>query len=161
LIGGLTSGAWVSGKLAGRVSSRRAIDFGFLSIGTACALNLAVSFACPKPVLPWSVLPLALHAFGVSLCLPSLTVLALDCFPSQRGAASSVQAFYTLVCNALTAGAVSPLLSSRASWLALGMLGLSTAGFLGWRLHVLNAGQRISTTPAGDQSLDFEVEPPL
>jgi MFS transporter, DHA1 family, multidrug resistance protein len=161
LIAGLTGGAWLSGRLAGRISARQAINTGFLGIASACALNLLCCSIFPVPLLPWSVLPIALQAFGVSVSLPSLTLLALDCFPLQRGAASSVQAFCSLAANALIAGALSPLLSSSAPRLALGMSGLSATGLIGWRLYALKSAPQTSAVKAGDQALDFEVEPPL
>jgi DHA1 family bicyclomycin/chloramphenicol resistance-like MFS transporter len=161
LIGGLTGGAWLSGRLAGRISAMQAINFGFFAIASACGLNLVCCAIFPVPVLPWSVLPIALQAFGVSVSLPSLTLLALDCFPSQRGAASSVQAFSSLTANALIAGALSPLLSSSALRLALGMAGLSAVALIGWRLYAAGSASGIPVVKAGDQALDLEVEPPL
>jgi len=161
LITGLTGGAWVSGRLAGRFSAWQAINLGFLCIASACGLNLLCCAIFPVPVLPWSVLPMALQAFGVSVSLPSLTLLALDCFPAQRGAASSVQAFCSLTANALIAGALSPFLSSRASRLALGMTGLSAVALIGWWFYAAKAAPEIQGAKAGDQALDLEVEPPL
>lgn len=161
LIAGLTGGAWLSGRLAGRISARQAISFGFCGIALACSLNLVCCAIFPTPVLPWSVLPMAIQAFGVSVSLPSLTLLALDCFPSQRGAASSVQAFCSLTCNALIAGALSPLLSGSASRLALGMLGLSAVALIGWCFYAVKSAPEAEEAKAGDQGLDLEVEPPL
>lgn len=161
LIAGLTGGAWLSGRLAGRISARQAINFGFIGIALACGLNLLCCAIFPVPVLPWSVLPMALQAFGVAVSLPSLTLLALDCFPSQRGAASSVQAFCSLTANALIAGALSPLLSSSAQRLALGMAGLSAVALIGWRFYAARSAPAIPVIKAGDQGLDLEVEPPL
>jgi MFS transporter, DHA1 family, multidrug resistance protein len=161
LITGLTGGAWVSGRLAGRISARQAINLGFFGMVSACGLNLLCCAIFPVPVLPWSVLPMAFQAFGVSVSLPSLTLMALDCVPSQRGAASSVQAFCSLPANALIAGALSPLLSSSAPRLALGMAGLSAVALTGWCFYTARSAPGIPVVKAGDQGLDLEVEPPL
>lgn len=161
MITGLTGGAWVSGRLAGRISARQAVNLGFLSSAAGCGLDLLGCAFFPVPVLPWSVLPMVLQAFGVGVSLPSLTLLALDCFPLQRGAASSVQAFCSLTANALIAGALSPLLSSSALRLALGMTVLSAVAQIGWCLYTAKAAPQIQAAKAGDQALDLEVEPPL
>jgi len=76
-----------------------------------------------------------LHAIGIGMNFPTLTLLLLDRFPQHRGAVSSVQAFISLVISATIAGALAPVLSVSALRLALGAL-LSTAlGFAGWHVY--------------------------
>jgi DHA1 family bicyclomycin/chloramphenicol resistance-like MFS transporter len=41
-------------------------------------------------------LPFALYSFALALGMPSLTLLALDCYPGARGMASAMQAFIQL-----------------------------------------------------------------
>ncbi len=52
-----------------------------------------------------------------ALAFPILTLAILDMYPRQRGAASSLQAFTQLVLNALVAGVLSPLLSQHGLYL--------------------------------------------
>jgi len=132
LIGGITLGAWMSGRLAGRIPLVQIVAFGYLAMGAANLANLAVAALLPHPAVPWSVLPLSLDAFGFSLAAPALTLLALDRFPNQRGAASSVQACLALVTNALLAGLASPVLSGSPLRLAAGMFALTLLGYAGW-----------------------------
>ncbi|HEY0793495.1 MAG TPA: multidrug effflux MFS transporter [Chthoniobacterales bacterium] len=132
LIGGITLGAWVSGRLAGRLPLAQIVTFGYGTMASANLANVAVSSLLPHPAVPWSVLPLSLDALGFSLAAPALTLLALDRFPDQRGAASSVQACLALVTNALLAGLASPLLSGSAQELAAGMFALTLLGYGGW-----------------------------
>ncbi|MDR0441143.1 MAG: multidrug effflux MFS transporter, partial [Candidatus Accumulibacter sp.] len=87
---GLLAGSWCSGRLAGKISPRRTILRGYQLMGIAAAANLALNLAIP-PSLPWAVLPVFLYNFGNSLVMPSLTLLALDHFPEQRGLAASCQ----------------------------------------------------------------------
>ena len=63
-------------------------------------------------------------------------MLLLDRFPRHRGAASSMQAFVSLLFNALLAGLVAPLLYTSLPRLALGAAGLSLLGWLAWRWYV-------------------------
>ena len=85
--------------------------------------------------MPWSVLPIGLHAIGIGINFPTLTLLLLDRFPQHRGAVSSLQAFISLVISAAIAGVLSPLLSHSAPGLALGALASTAIGFGAWRLY--------------------------
>jgi DHA1 family bicyclomycin/chloramphenicol resistance-like MFS transporter len=69
--------------------------------------NLAFH-ALHRPVLPWTILPLSLYSCGMGLAFPSMTILALDLFPSQRGLASSCQSFIQTSGAALNA-VIAPL----------------------------------------------------
>jgi len=85
--------------------------------------------------VPWSVLPIGLHAIGIGINFPTLTLLLLDRFPLHRGAVSSVQAFVSLVISATLAGALSPLVSGSALSLAATAAIATTLGFGCWRLY--------------------------
>ena len=74
-----------------------------------------------------------LNAFGIALVFPILTLAILDMYPRQRGSASSLQAFTSLVSNALIAGVLSPLLSHTPLHLALGAAVFALLGWAFWR----------------------------
>jgi DHA1 family bicyclomycin/chloramphenicol resistance-like MFS transporter len=132
-IGGMIVGAFVSGRAAGRMSGDRLVRMGFAASGIAMAYNVAYNLLVPVAVVPWAVLPMSLHAFGIALVFPVLTLAILDMYPRQRGSASSLQAFTSLVMNALVAGLLSPLLSHDARWLAFAAAGMTLVGFAFWR----------------------------
>lgn len=117
---GLMSGAWLSGRLAGKLSLRQTIGRGYLVMGSAALLNLVLNLALP-PALPWSVVPIFVYTFGMSLAVPCLTLLALDPFPQQRGLAASCQMFLQSAFNGLVAGVLAPLLWGSTLTLSLGM----------------------------------------
>src|SRR3546814_12638645 len=100
-------GAFTSGRLAGRVDSHTLANAGFMVCTSATLLNLLYTVLSSAPSLPWAVLPLMLIAFGVALAFPIITLLILDMYPRQRGAASSLQAFISLSLNALKIGRAS------------------------------------------------------
>lgn len=138
-IGGMAVGAWVSGRSAGRVGGARLIAMGFAASALAMAYNLAYTVLVDVPRVPWAVLPMSLNAFGIALVFPVITLAILDMFPRQRGSASSLQAFTSLVLNALIAGVLSPLISgsglalvvTASLFLALGW------GFWRWELATM------------------------
>lgn len=131
-IGGMTIGAFLSGRLAGRWTPSRQVTAGFACSAVAAVLNLAYNAFAPSISVPWAVLPMSLFAFGVALVFPVLTLAILDMYPRHRGAASSLQAFVQLVLNSLVAGLLSPLLSHHGLHLALGMLGFVASGWAFW-----------------------------
>jgi DHA1 family bicyclomycin/chloramphenicol resistance-like MFS transporter len=132
-IGGMVLGAFVSGRAAGRMSGDRLVRLGFAASGVAMLYNVLYNLIVPVPAVPWAVLPMSLHAFGIALVFPVLTLAILDMYPRQRGSASSLQAFTSLVMNAVIAGVVSPLISHDTRGLAFVAAAMTLAGYGFWR----------------------------
>ena len=132
-IGGVMFGAFLSGRLAGRLTPRRTVLAGYLTMSGAAVLNIAYC-ALFSPALPWTVLPVMLYTIGMALAMPSLTLLTLDLYPQLRGMTSSLQGFAHSLLAGMTAGVVSPLVSGSALTLALTMGGLMLAGGCAWLL---------------------------
>jgi DHA1 family bicyclomycin/chloramphenicol resistance-like MFS transporter len=144
-ISGMMFGAFLSGRMAGRLSASATVRLGYAIMLGASALNLVVTLLLPQPRVPWSVLPIGLHAIGIGMNFPTLTLLLLDRFPLHRGAVSSIQAFISLVISATIAGALSPLLSGSALHLALGALCSTVLGYASWRIYrAIEARTRVS-----------------
>ena len=135
-IAGMSLGAWVSGRSAGRISGERAIAIGFALLALSVLWNVAYNLLVTVPQVPWAVLGLTLHAFGTALIFPVLTLRILDMYPRQRGSASSMQAFSVLVTNTVVAGVLSPVLSQHGLYLALGAAGFIAAGGCLWQLEL-------------------------
>ncbi len=133
-IGGIMFGAFLSGRLAGRVSAQRTVALGYAIMFGAAALNVGYNALFP-PALPWSVLPVMLYAIGPALVMPSASLLALDLFPKNRGMVSALQSFAQSGATALTAGLVSPLISGSGLTLALGQAAMMLAGGACWVLY--------------------------
>jgi len=152
MIGGMMVGAFVSGRAAGRIGARTQVNVGFACCAVAALANIAYAVAAPQLALPWAVIPTSLTAFGVALVFPILTLAILDMYPHQRGSASSLQAFTSLVVNALVAGVLSPLLSHSGHTLAIGAACFTAVGWLFWRWES-SRGPRVPApvaVPGGD-----------
>jgi DHA1 family bicyclomycin/chloramphenicol resistance-like MFS transporter len=135
-VSGIVLGAFVSGRLAGRVKPHHTVRYGYGLLFGAALANVAYN-GVASPALPWSILPITLYATGMSLAMPSITLLVLDLFPHNKGMAASLQGFLQTLLNALVAGLVSPLLSFSGMALALGMMGLLALGALSWKIYLL------------------------
>lgn len=137
---GLMLGSWLSGRVAGKLAPRQTIFRGYCVMGVAATINLGINFLFP-PGLPWSVAPIFLYTTGMALATPSLTLMALDLFPAQRGLAASCQTAMQSGINALSAGLVAPLLWATPRSLAAGMLGILACGTAAALIH-RTLGQR-------------------
>jgi DHA1 family bicyclomycin/chloramphenicol resistance-like MFS transporter len=82
------------------------------------------------------------YAAGMALAMPSLTLLALELFPLNRGLAASLQGFEHSLLSGIVAGAVAPVLSHSALTLASGMAILAGVGWWSWMLYVLLHARR-------------------
>ncbi len=134
-ISGMMFGAFLSGRLAGRMSAAATVRLGYLIMLVAAALNLGVAWLLSEPRVPWSVLLIGANAIGIGINFPTLTLLLLDRFPHHRGAVSSMQTFVSLLISALMAGLISPLLSGSMVLLAAAALASTALGFASWRIY--------------------------
>jgi len=130
-ISGIMSGAWLSGRLAGRIAPKRQIRHGFLIMLTVSILNLAANLLLPVHV-SWALFPIAIFSFGWALMVPVVTLLVLDLYPERRGMASSLQAFVGSTANGLVAGVVVPLVMHSTVQLAAASMGMMCIGLAAW-----------------------------
>lgn len=128
---GIMGGAWLSGRLAGRIPPKRQIRHGFLIMFSVALLNLAANLLFP-PHAGWALLPIAVFAFGWALMVPVVTLLVLDLHPERRGMASSMQAFVGSTANGLVAGVIAPLVMHSTVLLALASLLMMGIGLVAW-----------------------------
>lgn len=133
MISGMMLGAFLSGRLAGRVRGAVQVAFGFACCAVAVFSNIGYNLLVDVPSVPWAVLPMSLNAFGTALIFPIITLMLLDMYPRQRGTASSLQAFFSLLLNAAIAGLLAPLLARDPMWLATGAACFMVSGWLFWR----------------------------
>lgn len=140
-IAGVMVGAWLSGRMAGRIESNRTVRIGYLAMFGAVAFSAGYHALFPA-ALPWTVLPYFAYGVGMAFSGPTLQLLVLDIFPQLRGTASSLQGFAHSLCTAIVAGFVAPHISGSGLALALGAAALVTAGGLCW-LGFLRLGRGV------------------
>lgn len=130
-ITGIMAGAWVSGRMAGRVAPKRQIRYGFLIMLGIAVVNLLVNVLFTAHV-SWAMLPVAIFAFGWAMMVPVVTLLVLDLHPDRRGMASSLQAFIGSSANGVVAGVIAPLVMHSTVALAGASLLMLSVGLLAW-----------------------------
>ena len=130
-IGGIMAGAWLSGRLAGKVTPKKQIRHGFVIMLTVSVLNVAANVLFDAHV-SWALLPIAVFAFGWAVMVPVVTLLVLDLYPERRGMASSMQSFVASTANGIVAGVLAPLVMHSTIALALASLGMMCIGLFAW-----------------------------
>jgi len=133
-IAGVMLGAFLSGRVAGRISPSLTVKIGFVIMFCAAAFNVGYHALNPA-ALPWTVLAVMLYSVGMALAAPSVQLIVLDLFPRLRGTASSLQGFAHSLFAGLTAGLVSPLVSGSGLTLAAAQAALVTGGCACWVLY--------------------------
>lgn len=134
MIGGIMTGAFISGRLAGRMSPKRTVRIGFTVAAAGVVLNLMISAFLP-PHVALNVLPIFVFTCGSSLIMPTVTLLLLDLFPTMRGMTSSLQGFVQFALGGVVAGTIAPLLARSLIALALGMAAFTGASFALWLVY--------------------------
>ena len=130
-ISGIMAGAWLSGRLAGKIAPKQQIRHGFVIMLVVSLLNLIANLLF-KPHVAWALFPIALFSFGWALMVPVVTLLVLDLYPERRGMASSLQAFIGSSANGIVAGLLAPLVMHSSVGLAAASLLLMCIGLLAW-----------------------------
>ncbi|PTU66780.1 MULTISPECIES: multidrug effflux MFS transporter [Chromobacterium] len=138
-VSGIMLGAYLSGKMAGRVAQKDIVSRGYAVMFVAAGWNLLYNLLAPEAAMPWAVLPLALYTTGMSIAAPSITLNLMDQFPSLRGTASSLQGFFQTMMSSVVAGLIAPLVWSSPLSLAASMMVMLVLGFvfrMGYRRRV-------------------------
>ncbi len=145
-IAGIMAGAFVSGRMAGRVAPARQIRLGLWIMAVVSLGNLVLN-AWFEPSAWWALWPLAVYAFGWATMVPVVTLLVLDLVPERRGMASSLQAFVGSSANGVVAGVLAPMVMHSAVALAAAAVALMAVGLVAWLWVRPRLQQRCASAP--------------
>lgn len=130
-IGGIMAGAWVSGRMAGKLAPKQQIKYGFSIMLLIALINLGANLLF-KAHVSWALIPIAIFSFGWALMVPVVTLLVLDLHPARRGMASSLQAFIASTANGFVAGIIAPLVMHSTVSMAAVSLAMMCVGLVAW-----------------------------
>jgi DHA1 family bicyclomycin/chloramphenicol resistance-like MFS transporter len=150
---GMAIGAFTNGRLAGKITGRKIVNIGFSICALSMLSNLIYCYNVTNLQLPWAVLPLSGLAFGIAMIFPIITISLFDLYPHIRGTASSMQAFISLLSNALIAGLLAPLVSKNPVHMAVLASAMLTAGYFFWWRYQKNTPVRIE---GSEQAMAYE-----
>ncbi len=131
LVSCLMLGAFLSGRLAGRLTPAQTASIGALLMIAGAGLNvLSASLVAPSSVS--LIAPLTVYVTGMALSIPSVTLLVLDVFPHHRGLSAALQGFGQTLFNSVVAGVITPLATTGPRTMAATMFALNLCGVLLW-----------------------------
>jgi DHA1 family bicyclomycin/chloramphenicol resistance-like MFS transporter len=133
---GSATGAWISGRSAGKITPYKTLRIAYSFMVSAALICVTYHYFF-KPSLPLSVVPLYFYALGMSLAFPSLTIVALDLFPKQRGLAASCTSFISTSGAALNA-VIAPLVWGSVFSLSLTAACAMLAGLISFIIFVVS-----------------------
>ncbi len=139
IITGMLIGAWLSGRLADKVSRTRLVDAALLLAVGAGVLNVVLMLIHPH--LPLAMVAPALLSCAIAVAFPVIQLEILDTFPDHRGAAASLGTLASLGFNALLAGVIAPLVTASLLTVALTAASFVLIGTVLWTMH-RRAGRR-------------------
>jgi DHA1 family bicyclomycin/chloramphenicol resistance-like MFS transporter len=125
---GMMAGAWISGRVAGKLSGNQTVIIGYAIMAVSAVGNVLLNMTLP-PMLPWTIVPLLTFVVGMTTAMPSLTLMGLDLFPSQKGLAASCQGFLILGSNSFVSAFV-PMIWGTTFSLAVTSLLLMSGSLL-------------------------------
>jgi DHA1 family bicyclomycin/chloramphenicol resistance-like MFS transporter len=130
-VSGIMGGAWLSGRVAGRVRPRLQVRWGLAAMGGISLVNVVLYLSVP-PHPAWAFWPIAVYSLGWALVMPVISLLVLEQAPERRGMASSVQSSVGSAINAAVAGVLAPAVMHSALGLAIASALLFGGGLLVW-----------------------------
>jgi len=128
---GIIIGSFVSSKLTHRFHAQALVTTSIVILGLACTLNLAQAWWLPINIYTL-IAPQVVYAFGIAFLMPGITVMAMDCFPQNRGAATAVQSFVQMLTTSLVVSKLLPSLHATVPNFAMGQAALFAAAALLW-----------------------------
>lgn len=148
LIIGMMAGAWVTGRVAEVVPRTRLITLALTATVVTCLINVVLTLLAPVydgglgAGLLIAVIGPMLIAFTVALMFSPIQLEILDLFPHERGAAASLSTFFSLVLNALLAGAIAPLVMVNLTSTAVASLVFVVVSISLWTWHHRRGARR-------------------
>jgi DHA1 family bicyclomycin/chloramphenicol resistance-like MFS transporter len=134
VLGTMLGGA-VSSRLVHSWPAQKTISVGLGSMVVAVVINITVVNLTMVNIVG-VIVPLWIYVTGFAFMIPALTVMALDCLPTHRGTATSMQGFVQVMAAAGVASFVVPMLNDRLLNFVLGQaLFLLLAVMLWYRLR--------------------------
>lgn len=126
---GMVFGSYLAKYAAGKYPPMKMVRLAYAWMVLIALANVIVCYTQPVGLIT-NILPVALFNIGMAMCLPILSLAALDRHPKIRGTAASGQAFMQMLLSTVSAGIVVPFVWYAPSGLALAMLAYVMLGLL-------------------------------
>lgn len=117
---GMIVGSLIAKQVADNINPKVLLRLAYGWMILMAVMNVMLSIILPVGLVN-SILPIALYNVGMAVCVPILSLAALNRHPKIRGTAASGQAFMQMLLSTVSAGLVVPLVWDTTIGLALAM----------------------------------------
>ncbi len=117
---GMILGSYLAKHAAGKYKPKNIVRVSYGWMGLMAIINLIVCYTQPTSLI-MNILPVALFNIGMAMCMPVLSIAALDRHKKIRGTAASGQAFMQMFLSTVSAGIVVPFVWYAPAGLAMAM----------------------------------------
>lgn len=133
VVTGIMVGAAVSHQLINRFSNRQMIYFFLNMMLIIAAINLSLSYFIEDSVAGL-LIPLVFYSFSLATVMPIFSIMIINCFPKNRGAASAMQSFIQMGFNGIFVSFIVALLGASTYNFALAQMVLISIAFILWMI---------------------------
>lgn len=126
---GMILGSYLAKHTAGKYAPNKIIKLAYTWMVLLALINVLVCLMLPTNLIT-NILPVALFNIGMAMCMPVLSIAALDRHSKIRGTAASGQAFMQMLLSTVSAGIVVPFVWFAPYGLALAMLAYVVLGLV-------------------------------
>lgn len=134
MVAAIMVGSQISSWLAGKLSPESTVWLGCALMFLSSLVN-ALQSVLLTPSTIGVIAPVVGYLLGMALTIPNISLMAIDCFPRNRGMASALQSFVQMGFTALVVGAVVPWVATTLFGMAFSMLLLGMIGILLWAVR--------------------------
>jgi len=131
MVAGLMIGSYLSSKLSHRHPAQTAATIALVIMAVASLFNLLQAQLLPLSIVSL-VLPLLLYSLGMGMAMPAFTIMALDCFPDNKGSTAAMHSFTQLILCALITSIIVPVVDFSLMSLALTQFAFISVAILFW-----------------------------
>lgn len=126
---GMVLGSYLAKRVAGKYAPRKLITIGYVWMVFFALVNVLICTIQPTQIALY-IFPIAFFNVGMAICMPVLSIAALDRHPRIRGTAASGQAFMQMLLSTVSAGLIVPLVWYAPIGLAWAMAAYLVLGWL-------------------------------
>ena len=128
---GLMAGSFISAKFCSHQPAETMVSIALTIMLISAVMHVLLAVFLDTALIN-IVIPMMAYAFGIGIAIPAFTVMALDCFPQNRGTAAALQSFMQMMANAIVASLVVPMVNHSLIAFTLAQLGFITVAALLW-----------------------------
>lgn len=131
VVSGIIFGAIASNYLINTTTNRQMINIFLTMMLIIAAINVLLTHTLDASIYGL-LTPLIFYSFSLATIMPIFSIMIINCFPHNRGAASAMQSFIQMGFNGIVVSFVVALLGSSMTNFSHAQIGLISVAYLLW-----------------------------